>query len=134
MRMLTFILCLCMPGLLAAAELADSSEMPPLLGSWEGAMVIGQQSSNLAFTFSQNNGEYQAALISTAMGIYGMPADAVELDGPRLVIRLPRIDGVFTGRIRLDESVYTIIRIDGDRFPYAEMLPVTLVPGAAPSC
>lgn len=131
MRNPIFLLFFFLPGLSLAADAID--KVPPLIGSWEGTLIIGQDRSNLAFTFSENNGEYQAAMVSTAMGIYGMPAETIELNGNRITIRLPRIDGVFTGRIRLDESEETVVRIDGDWFQYAEMLPITLLPVEAPS-
>ncbi len=126
-------LCLCLPGLGLAAESSPAAELPSLVGSWEGTLVIGPDSSNLAFTFSESNGEYQAAMVSTAMGIYGMPAESIEFNGMRVIIRLPRIDGVFTGRLRLDESGENIERIDGDWFQYAEMLPITLQPVEEPT-
>ncbi|GIT23003.1 MAG: hypothetical protein CM1200mP40_26850 [Gammaproteobacteria bacterium] len=43
--------------------------IPSLVGSWEGPLVIGRDSTNLAFTFSLREGQYAAALISGGMGI-----------------------------------------------------------------
>jgi len=113
---------------------ADQSAIPTLLaGSWEGPLVIGRDNMNLAFTFDQQNGEYTAAMISGGMGIYGMPAEMVTVDGLSVKITLPRLDAEFTGILRLDEAGEAIVRIDGDWFQYAEMVPVVLRPVDAPS-
>lgn len=104
-----------------------------LLGTFEGPLVIGRNSMTLAFTFSMNGGELRAQLFSTAMGIYGMPADSVSLTDNALRISIPRLDLDFTGRLRLDASGQRIERIDGDWFQYSEMVPVILLPVEAPS-
>ena len=111
----------------------EIAEYPSLVGSWEGPLVIGRDSTNLAFTFSIQNGEYAAALISGGMGIYGMPADMVRVDGRNITIRIPRLDVEFTGTIRLNESGEQIVRIDGDWFQYSEMVPVILLPVDQPT-
>ncbi|MDP6652682.1 MAG: hypothetical protein QGF90_11350 [Gammaproteobacteria bacterium] len=106
---------------------------PSLLGSWEGPLVLGRDNMNLAFTFALNEGEYTAALISGGMGIYGMPADTVRVEGLNVIIRIPRLDVEFTGTLRLDETGEQIVRIDGDWFQYSEMVPVVLLPVDAPT-
>ena len=107
--------------------------IPSLVGSWEGPLVIGRDSTNLAFTFSLREGQYAAALISGGMGIYGMPADTVQVNGRNIIIRIPRLDGEFTGTIRLDDDGENIMRIDGDWFQYSEMVPVILLPVDQPT-
>ena len=50
-------------SLAIVSNLATSQEMPEhtsLVGSWEGPLVIGRDSTNLAFTFSIQEGEYAA--------------------------------------------------------------------------
>lgn len=111
----------------------ESETTPSLVGSWEGPLVIGRDSTNLAFTFSLQEGQYAAALISGGMGIYGMPADTVRVDGRNIIIRIPRLDVEFTGTIRLDDDGQNIARIDGDWFQYSEMVPVVLLPVDQPS-
>ena len=91
----------------------DDENIPSLVGSWEGPLVIGRDSTNLAFTFSLLEGAYAAALISGGMGIYGMPADTVQVNGRNIIIRIPRLDVEFTGTIRMDDDGENIIRIDG---------------------
>ncbi len=118
------------PNLAISQEIV---EYPSLIGSWEGPLVIGRDSTNLAFTFSIQSGEYAAALISGGMGIYGMPADMVRVDGRNITIRIPRLDLEFTGTIRLDDSGEQIVRIDGDWFQYSEMVPVILLPVDQPT-
>ncbi len=107
-------------------------EYPSLLGSWEGPLVIGQDNMNLAFTFALRDGKYTAALISGGLGIYGMPADTVSVDGLNVIIRIPRLDLEFTGTLRLDDAG-EIVRIDGDWFQYSEMVPVVLWPVDSPT-
>ena len=130
-RLNFLLLSLAIVSNLAASQ--EMSEHPSLVGSWEGPLVIGRDSTNLAFTFSTQEGEYAAALISGGMGIYGMPADTVRIDGRNITIRIPRLDLEFTGTIRLNESGDEIIRIDGDWFQYSEMVPVVLLPVDQPT-
>ena len=101
----------------------DSAQLS-LVGSWEGPLVLGRDNMNLAFTFSMKEGNYSAALISGGMGIYGMPADTVRIEGLNVII---------TGTLRLDETGENIIRIDGDWFQYSEMVPVVLLPVDEPT-
>ena len=108
-------------------------EIPSPAGSWEGPLVIGRDSSNLAFTFSLREGKYTAVLISGSMGIYGMPADTVRVEARNIIIRIPRLDVEFTGTIRLDDSGENIVRIDGDWFQYSEMVPIVLLPVDQPT-
>ena len=107
--------------------------IPSLVRSWEGPLVIGRDSTNLAFTFSLREGQYAAALISGGMGIYGMRADTVQVNGRNIIIRIPRLDVEFTGTIRLDDDGENIMRIDGDWFQYSEMVPVILLPVDQPT-
>lgn len=116
------------PFAACAQETRDS-----LLGSWEGGLTLGRDEMSLAFTFTEQPEGYAAALISGGLGIYGMPADSVSLDGRRLTIRIARLDLEFTGTIRFDESGEKILRIDGDWFQYSEMVPVVLLPVDSPS-
>ena len=95
--------------------------------------MLGRDNMNLAFTFSKTDGKYQAALISSGMGIYGMPADTVEVEGLNVKIGIPRLDVEFTGTLRLDESGENVVRIDGDWFQFSEMVPVVLLPVETPS-
>ena len=111
----------------------DDENLPSLVGSWEGPLVIGRDSTNLAFTFSLREGQYAAALISGGMGIYGMPADTVQINGRNIIIRIPRLDVEFTGTIRLDDDGENIMRIDGDWFQYSELVAVILLPVDQPT-
>ncbi|MCY4016949.1 MAG: hypothetical protein OXF82_07290, partial [Gammaproteobacteria bacterium] len=91
--------------------------------TFEGPLVIGRDSMALAFSFDIEGGELRARLFSAAMGIYGMPADSVAIDGTTLRIAIPRLDLEFTGRLRLDANGQSIERIDGDWFQQSEMVP-----------
>ncbi len=127
---LTVLLCL-LPLQLGAQNRLPSPEA--LVGSWEGPLVLGRDNMNLAFTFTHDEGAYKAALISSGLGIYGMPAETVRLNGLNVTIRIPRLDVEFTGTLRLDEAGQKITRIDGDWFQYSEMVPVVLHPVDTPS-
>ena len=113
--------------------LAAEAARENLLGSWEGPLVIGRDNMNLAFTFTLQDEEITASLTSSGLGIYGMPADSVIVDGRRVTIRIPRLDLEFTGVMRMTESGELILRIDGDWFQYSEMVPLVLLPVKMPS-
>lgn len=118
----------------ASTQAVQAQEAPEsLLGSFEGPLVIGRDNMNLAFTFSMSEGNYQAAITSGSMGIYGMPAPIVEVRGMNVKIGIPRLDAEFTGTLRLDDSGEKILRIDGDWFQQSEMVPVVLLPVESPT-
>lgn len=117
----------------ATGARAQEFEPEALLGTFEGPLVIGRDSMTLAFTFSMNGAELEARLFSGGLGIYGMPADTISVNGSALRISIPRLDLEFTGRLRLDESGQQIQRIDGDWFQYSEMVPIVLLPVDEPS-
>ena len=104
-----------------------------LEGSWEGPLVVGRDNMTMAFTFTLDEGTYQATLTSGGLGIYGMPVTTINVEGRDILIRIPRLDLEFTGTIRRDESNDRILRIDGDWFQYSEMVPVVLRPVDEPS-
>ena len=103
-----------------------------ILGSWEGPLVIGRDNMKLAFTFTAQGEKIAAVLTSSGLGIYGMPADTVIVDGRRITIRIPRLDLEFTGVARMTKSG-AVMRIDGDWFQHSEMVPVVLLPVENPS-
>lgn len=103
-----------------------------ILGSWEGPLVIGRDNMKLAFTFTVQGEKIAAVLTSSGLGIYGMPADTVIVDGRRITIRIPRLDLEFTGVARMTKSG-AVMRIEGDWFQYSEMVPVVLLPVENPS-
>ena len=115
-----------------AGVLAAEANRENILGSWEGPLVIGRDNMTLAFTFTLKGEEIAAVLTSSGLGIYGMPADTVNVDGRRITIRIPRLDLEFTGVARMTESG-AVMRIDGDWFQYSEMVPVVLLPVENPS-
>lgn len=114
-------------GVLAAEATREN-----ILGSWEGPLVIGRDNMTLAFTFTLQDEEIAAVLTSSGLGIYGMPADTVIVDGRRITIRIQRLDLEFTGVARMTKSG-AVMRIDGDWFQYSEMVPVVLLPVENPS-
>lgn len=104
-----------------------------LLGTFEGDLVIGRDDMKLAFTFVEDGEGFGARLTSANMGLYGLPADMVKVDENDIIIRIPRLDLEFTGTVRLTEDEKEITRIDGDWFQHSELVPVILLPVAAPS-
>jgi hypothetical protein len=108
-----------------AVHAQTPAALPSLSGIWEGSIMIGRESFNIAFSISMEDGKYSATLISRQMGVYGMPADLIEVLNDRVRIVIITVDGEFTGRVRSDEN--GIIRISGDWFQEGEMLPLTLL-------
>ena len=119
--------------LLGSIVWAQEPARATLEGAWEGPLVLGREEMNLAFTFSAAGEDFAASLTSGGLGIYGMPADTVIVNGRSITIRIPRLDLEFTGTVRRDESGEKILRIDGDWFQYSEMVPVVLLPVESPS-
>lgn len=112
----------------------EAMEPSSLVGTWEGPLVLNSdEDMDLALTFSYSEGEYSAALISTGMGIYGMPVDMVRVRGLKLTIRVQRLDLEILGTLRLGEDGEKIQRIDGSWFQGSEMVPLNLLPVDAPS-
>ncbi len=122
-RTLGLIICL-----LGSPALAQESSDSPLLGSWGGPLMIGEDDLGLIFNFSMDDGEYAATMISDGLGIYGMPADRVSLKGLSLTVIIRRLDVEFTGTLRFDETGSELLRIDASWFQGSEMVPVVLRP------
>ncbi len=116
-------------GSYAQALLAE----PVYLGSWEGAMMMGREDMKLALTISEQNGQLHANLVSAELGIYGMPADTFSIEGTQVKAVFARLGAEFTGKLRLTELGDGVLRIDGDWFQSAEMIPITLLPVSEPS-
>lgn len=126
-HILGFIICLLgSPAL--AQESSEAAGTPPLVGSWGGPLVIGEDDLGLIFNFTMKDDAYAATMISDGLGIYGMPADRVSLRGLSLTVIIRRLDVEFTGTLRFDESGEELLRIDASWFQGSEMVPVVLRP------
>jgi len=128
MRLLSFPLICLLLSLNSAAALAADASSPTLIGSWGGPLVIGEDDLGLIFNFSMTGGEYSASIISDGLGVYGMPADRVRLNGRSLTVVIGRLDVEFTGTLRFDEAGENLLRIDANWFQGSEMVPVVLRP------
>lgn len=127
-RLLSFPLICLLLSLHSAAALAADTDTSPLVGSWSGPLVIGEDDLGLIFNFSMAGGEYSASVISEGLGVYGMPADRVRLNGRSLTVVIGRLDVEFTGTLRFDEAGEKLLRIDANWFQGSEMVPVVLRP------
>ena len=127
-RLLSFPLICLLLSLHSAAALAADTDTSPLVGSWGGPLVIGEDDLGLIFNFSMAGGEYSASIISEGLGVYGMPADRVRLNGRSLTVLIGRLDVEFTGTLRFDEAGEKLLRIDANWFQGSEMVPVVLRP------
>lgn len=117
----------CILSQLVFAPLASAQpEAISIEGSWQGSMMVDSEDQNLALTFTKTESGYSATLINSGLGIYGMPADQVRVDGISILVRFNRLDVEFLGTLRLDEAGEEILRIDGDWFEGAEMVQVVL--------
>lgn len=127
-RQLCLALTLLLLSLQTTAALAQESDSSALIGSWGGPLVIGEDDLGLIFNISMTDGEYAANMVSDGLGIYGMPADRVRLNGIMLTIVIRRLDVEFTGTLRFDEAGKKLLRIDANWFQGSEMVPVVLRP------
>ncbi len=107
---------------------SEEIQTSALIGTWGGPLVIGEDDLGLIFTFAMKDGNYTASMISDGLGIYGMPADRVRLNGLSLTVVIRRLDVEFTGTLRFDESGEELLRIDASWFQGSEMVPVVLRP------
>jgi len=120
------VLCIFFVLLSTSASVQGQVAQASLAGSWAGDLMIGRNAFDMAFTITIQEGNYSAALISRQMGIYGMPAESMEVNNNRITIRLELLAAEYTGRIRMDESGNTVAFIDGEWFQEGEMVPVVL--------
>jgi hypothetical protein len=127
-RLLSFTLICLLLSLHSTAALAADTDNSPLVGSWSGPLVIGEDDLGLIFNFSMAGGEYSVSVISEGLGVYGMPADRVRLNGRSLTVVIGRLDVEFTGTLRFDEAGEKLLRIDANWFQGSEMVPVVLRP------
>ena len=104
-----------------------------LTGTWEGTLVRGRAESNMAFTFGMDGGNHTVTITSSALGVFGMPADSIKVDGIKLNIKIARLDLEFYGTLRLNAEGTAIVRIDGDYFQQSEMVPIVLLSVASPT-
>lgn len=96
-------------------------------------MMVGRDDMTLALTVTNQNGKLQARLTSAGLGLYGMPADTFVVDGSAIKAVFELIGAEFTGKLRLSTSGDEVLRIDGDWFQSAEMVPISLIPVSQPS-
>ena len=108
------------------ATAQEEIDLSSLNGSWSGELVIGRDSLDMTFNITVEAGNYNAAFISRKMGIYGMPAESMEINNNRIRIRMELLAAEYTGRIRMDDSGNVIAFIDGEWFQEGEMVPVIL--------
>ena len=127
-RLLSFTLICLLLSLHSTAALAADTDNSPLVGAWGGPLVIGEDDLGLIFNFSMAGGEYSVSVISEGLGVYGMPADRVRLNGRSLTVVIGRLDVEFTGTLRFDEAGEKLLRIDANWFQGSEMVPVVLRP------
>lgn len=87
----------------------------------------------MAFTFGMDGGNHTVTITSSALGVFGMPADSFKVDGIKLNIKIARLDLEFYGTLRLNAEGTAIVRIDGDYYQQSEMVPIVLLSVASPT-
>lgn len=102
-----------------------------LVGTWESGLTINREQLRIALALEIEQGVLQAKLISDGLGVFGLPADSVEVDGLRFNVKFSRLDAEVSGWVRLNDEKDQVIRIDGDWFQDAELVPVILLPVSA---
>ena len=95
--------------------------------------MVGRDDLTLALTVVEENAVVGVRLTSAGLGIYGMPANSFEVNGTSIKAIFSPIGAEFTGRLRMDDAGVKVLRIDGDWFQSAEMVPISLLPVDAPS-
>lgn len=103
-------------------------DTPSILGKWDASAVINRNELNIALTFFIENNELRATLISDGLGVYGLPADSVKFNGLQLISSFSRLGAELSGWLRLNDAKDKVIRIDGDWFQSAELVPIVLLP------
>tara|TARA_B100000780_G_C21106847_1_gene447027 strand:+ start:623 stop:1033 length:411 start_codon:yes stop_codon:yes gene_type:complete len=101
-----------------------------LVGTWESSLKINRDELSIALNLEIEQGVIQAELTSDGLGIYGLPADSVEINGLRISAKFSRLDAEVSGWLRLNDDKDQIIRIDGDWFQGAELVPIVLLPAS----
>lgn len=119
--------------ILGVAQIQAAQDVSPLVGSWEAALRINRSDLRIALTIVMEQGELKARLISDGLGVYGLPADSLEIDGNRISLKFSRLDAEVSGWLRFNDSEDQVIRIDGDWFQGAELVPMVLVPVSEPN-
>ena len=99
-----------------------------LVGTWKSSLKINRDELSIALNLEIEQGVIQAELISDGLGIYGLPADSVEINGLRISAKVSRLDAEVSGWLRLNHDKDQVIRIDGDWFQGAELVPIVLLP------
>jgi hypothetical protein len=99
-----------------------------LVGTWKSSLKINRDELSIALNLEIEQGVIQAELISDGLGIYGLPADSVEINGLRISAKFSRLDAEVSGWLRLNHDKDQVIRIDGDWFQGAELVPIVLLP------
>ncbi|MFT6093351.1 MAG: hypothetical protein ACJA2Q_001247 [Pseudohongiellaceae bacterium] len=102
-----------------------------LIGTWESSLTINREQLRIALTLEIEQGELQAKLISDGLGVFGLPADSIEVNGLRFNAKFSRLDAEVSGWLRLNDKKDQVIRIDGDWFQNAELVPLVLLPVSA---
>ena len=101
-----------------------------LVGTWESSLKINRDELSIALNLEIEQGVIQAELTSDGLGIYGLPADSVEINGLRISAKFSRLAAEVSGWLRLNDDKDQIIRIDGDWFQGAELVPIVLLPAS----
>jgi hypothetical protein len=102
-----------------------------LIGTWESSLTINREQLRIALSLEIEQGELQAKLTSDGLGVFGLPADSVEVDGLRFNARFSRLGAEVSGWLRLNGEKDQVIRIDSDWFQDAELVPLVLLPVSA---
>ena len=108
-----------------------SVDSSTLIGTWESSLTINREQLRIALTLEIEQGELQAKLISDGLGVFGLPADSIEVDGLRFNAKFSRLGAEVSGWLRLNDEKDQVIRIDADWFQDAELVPVVLLPVSA---
>lgn len=114
-------------GLLLPIGSAATAKSTSLAGTWEGHLALGNSGLRLLFNFAADaNGRLTGTMDSPDQGAVGIALDSVAFAGGVLRCEVPRISGVYQGK--LDPVSRTIV---GEWRQGGRSFPLSLRPGAA---
>jgi hypothetical protein len=83
----------------AAQHAAAQQAAREIAGRWAGELEVQGVRLPLVFHIGADAGVLTATMDSPMQGVHGIPVDSVRLAGDRLVLAVPALNGVYSGRL-----------------------------------
>lgn len=92
--------------ILATVLIAKNSIAQDITGIWNGGLSINGNALPLVFTITKSGTQLSSTFDSPAQNAFGINTGATELKNDSLVIRIPLINGSYTGKWNGADSIY----------------------------